>query len=798
MLRRSWELVRSLGTDQFSSDRGRPAVSDRKYWTWVGERWLPFVGELRAELRAVEARAALGFADNEHLPAEAQILEWGRRAIALTEEVRGYGNGTPNVVFQVLMRMGQYNGIARYRFEQIPTALSHDGFVRVIDGAARSSLYSHGGQAVGIPASPDPGRDRALGTAVDAGGELRQSVEESAIANTFISGIMSERDAHVLIVGALLRRLLLRVVRRRGVALLIAMAGAAEGEAQELLWRLAEPGRLPSKADADAARALFRRVDAALQRGAARRTRTDAPSAGASLAEASDESLARACESVGVGRDSATWQAMVLWGVAPQSYGQLAPETKLQAVHFTAAAIDESRRKAGRGPESLDPKTAEFINFLREHPGSLWHGDRNAHLLMLTAGLLSKSIVYMSRDEIDRRTCHRYLPVKWTRTLPLLEGVPDGLPVVRREVGTEEISRFRFNAFPYDDEHGLGLGKPSGWEPDALDPLRLHGERRRGLQRGQPSAAHVGEALVIDAGAKLGNWFISDIEKILAEFATLNMRGTRGARHRLLPGEAPVMVGQNPRAASSIGATQHTQLSTASVGKWPLFRLRAPLVAAGDSDGRTRHRHALGGGIRAQVELVQVGRQEDAVLLRLELGAVEWARHWAVLQLLHGARQELMTAFGGRAVDFNLLAAAQLPQTGAVVVLAPLAMVEPAREDRNVWVNPDTGERSDAFGLPVQTVDFSQGRGNWMLRDGALWAAAVERGRDLLGGLYDFARKPGARALLALYLAARLPGWRDSPGRALLEPLCAAAHQSADAFWDAGRLLEAPARLSRL
>jgi len=59
-------------------------------------------------------------------------------------------------------------------------------------------------------------------------------------------------------------------------------------------------------------------------------------------------------------------------------------------------------------------------------------------------------------------------------------------------------------------------------------------------------------------------------------------------------------VGQNPRAASSIGATQHTQLSRGGMEMWPVLRLLNQPMRA----------DALNGTI---VDLVQVGDHPDAV-----------------------------------------------------------------------------------------------------------------------------------------------------------------------------------------
>ena len=91
---------------------------------------------------------------------------------------------------------------------------------------------------------------------------------------------------------------------------------------------------------------------------------------------------------------------------------------------------------------------------------------------------------------------------------------------------------------------------------------------------------------------KSTNWFLSDIEKICRECEILN---PPAHIHNILPGEvcchllcyiyhycfylnfnvkkiqAYHDVGQNPQAASSIGATQHTQISRSCAEDWPVF-----------------------------------------------------------------------------------------------------------------------------------------------------------------------------------------------------------------------------------
>merc|ERR1712159_441383 len=121
-----------------------------------------------------------------------------------------------------------------------------------------------------------------------------------------------------------------------------------------------------------------------------------------------------------------------------------------------------------------------------------------------------------------------------------------------------------------------------------------------------------------------------------------------------------------------------------------------------------------------------------------------------------------MGFYGGQQIDFNVFAAANVHKPGAVITFCPVANVAPSPEDKYIWVNPDTKEKSNELGLPVQTVDFSQGKGNWMVWGPDAWETSIKGGRDIMGVLYDFTRKPGLRQKLASYLEKSIPGWIDA------------------------------------
>lgn len=133
--------------------------------------------------------------------------------------------------------------------------------------------------------------------------------------------------------------------------------------------------------------------------------------------------------------------------------------------------------------------------------------------------------------------------------------------VVRRptRLPSERASERRPLRFPYGDSHGLGV--TSGGIAEAVaedgDPDAAVGA----AATDKDLAYELGNLMVTDASAKLGNWWNSDFEKVLSEVVALNPLGAP------LWGEAYHDVGQNPRAASSIGATQHTQIMRRAASK---------------------------------------------------------------------------------------------------------------------------------------------------------------------------------------------------------------------------------------
>lgn len=226
---------------------------------------------------------------------------------------------------------------------------------------------------------------------------------------------------------------------------------------------------------------------------------------------------------------------------------------------------------------------------------------------------------------------------------------------------------------------------------------------------------------------------------------------------------------QNPKAGSSIGSTQHTHVTRASLADWPIFCLEQQSQEVGGrctADGRR-----FAGG--TTIDVVQVGAKDDAVVVRVCTTEPACA---AVVHLLHAIRLDAYAAFGARCVDFVCLVyvddrgdgggngsepvevAAEAeseghPQhedhTGFVIVFIPISTVE--KRD-GVAFNTATDEGHVDYSLPYRGLDGASCKGSLLCETAEATALACD-GAAMLARLYDFAAMPGLRKVLAETLA---------------------------------------------
>eukprot|EP01004_Peranema_trichophorum_P007754 NODE_6530_length_874_cov_59.675100_g5935_i0.p1 GENE.NODE_6530_length_874_cov_59.675100_g5935_i0~~NODE_6530_length_874_cov_59.675100_g5935_i0.p1 ORF type:complete len:244 (+),score=51.60 NODE_6530_length_874_cov_59.675100_g5935_i0:64-732(+) len=199
-----------------------------------------------------------------------------------------------------------------------------------------------------------------------------------------------------------------------------------------------------------------------------------------------------------------------------------------------------------------------------------------------------------------------------------------------------------------------------------------------------------------------------------------------------LPGEEFHDVGQNPKVGSSIRATQHTQICKSTIQKYPVYQLSNKPIAV-----------EL---LKATLDVVQVGSYPDSIFVKL---LTQDPVHREQIRMLCGLRDFMLQhSIGGPTeIDFNVKA---IPDGKGqfVITFTPVAqLVGP----ESCTTNPDTGETSDQYDLPVSKIDYAKGGGHFMVMSILDREKALRQGSKAVANLYDFCRKKNAREVVNEY-----------------------------------------------
>ena len=611
--------------------------SERQRLEFLREEWEPFQKEVEALLQSTEARARAGFSPHEIMPSHSRLRALTDKCRSLTEAWHGRAN--ISYIYEMFMKMAEYDGHSCYLFQDIPQQRSSDGFVRVIDAEARRRLYS-------APKTTSPSKSTLLV------GRMGQLGGESAIDNLQLPNLLRRRDALLLMVGYRIQQFFVSTLRWKQRRILKRMFTSSQ--AQD--------------------RTAVKEKALVLQQG---------------------------------NNDSSTALGLLVeHGCVLESYGQVPPDVRRRAEEFIAENLKFPSNE-------LDEELADFLKHCQSNPGRSYKANRVEHKLLLLKALKSPDLRLMWRSDVEAFTQHRYITTTWTRKVPLYTLDESLALIMLRHAGTEESSRFRKNVFAYAESHGLGQSgggwtDSSHWAPGSL-------------------MYELGSLLCVDDGAKLPNHFVTDIEKIVQDCVLLSPDGVADA----LPGEVLHDAGQNPIIASSIGKSQHTQVSKASVEDFPLMMQQAPRWSA---------------KLEAFVDIVQVGKDKDAFFVSARTRKPDAK---PVLDFFVQLRLEYLKVFG-RGVDFNCTCHSSV--NGEYYLnLAPVTCMRKIQVPSGQgcmgldfdFLNPDLGDTMTKLGLPVATVDYSHGKGNMLAACPAYWTSCLQ-GRSLLTQLYDFNRKPGA------------------------------------------------------
>ena len=207
-------------------------ASEKERADFLESKWLPFVNELRDEMRSSRARAIGGFSPEEILSPQSKMQGWSDRCLELTAEWHGRPN--LSVMYEFLVESATLDPSTPYRFTAVPHERSADNWVRVIDGEVRGSFYK-------------PTSDNEH----ESIGGIKQTVGESAIANTQLSGLMSAAESRLLLAGGAMKGFLIKKLAAKQRGILVQLSEALRG-AEAASCGLVEYSELRSLADGQA------------------------------------------------------------------------------------------------------------------------------------------------------------------------------------------------------------------------------------------------------------------------------------------------------------------------------------------------------------------------------------------------------------------------------------------------------------------------------------------------------------------------------------------------------------------
>eukprot|EP01062_Namystynia_karyoxenos_P004486 TRINITY_DN11590_c0_g1_i2.p1 TRINITY_DN11590_c0_g1~~TRINITY_DN11590_c0_g1_i2.p1 ORF type:complete len:939 (+),score=313.14 TRINITY_DN11590_c0_g1_i2:128-2944(+) len=651
--------------------------------TFIAQKWMPFVKRAHALRDLARERAASEINIVDRIPVDNfEIHDMLCECMYLTAQWYGRSKGNISFMYDWFTSTCEAAGISRYAFDQIRTQWSRDKHVLMVDSTRRGEILA---------------KVREMSKIEALAGEWTQQQGVSAIDNTLLNNIFTPDEATHLLAGEICHRFIVMLLHH------------AQLRALRIIGRHCQID-LVNEEDPDVIKGVLDKID--------------------------DRELT----SWGITPTNVSYLALRQRGRRVWNWGQLPPEGRVvMHKHITASIARRTRKLASDDP------FLKFVEHAKSHPGEYYGGERQGHMVMLFAGVICRKIVVVTRSEMERHTKAKYLAIQWQRKCDL----KDTNQKIVRPAATQEHMRIRINEAGYAPSHGMSLSGSGVVEnADAVFDAIRHSHGRKGInpdtidERFEVALAREMN-LPRDPGARLANWFLVDIEKILHEVRLLNPPGEFRTEH-LLPFEGFYEVGQNPKIGSSIAATQHTQMSRGSLSTWPIYQLE--------------QRPTYFEELRATLDIVTIGWQQDSVVLKVK---TQEPVYKGLVQFLIDLKSYLMENSHGGAceIDFNVKALMDDIDGGFVIIFAPLMQLEKGAggsADAGLK-NPDTGEADDGT-LPVCKIDTGKGEGLWMLsaeKDHEKWRKAIENGEEYLRKLYDFCRKPGVKALMTQFIRDR-------------------------------------------
>ncbi|CAE7387234.1 unnamed protein product [Symbiodinium pilosum] len=169
---------------------------------FLSEQWEPFLAVVRGHLHSTIARAKAGFSLHEVMPSHDVLNALTERCQELTEAWHGRAN--IGMVYEFFTEMAEHDGHSPYMFRDIPQQRSEDGYVRLLDGQVRQTLYRSHSKAVTTEATTKP---------IPLVGRIQQTAGESPIDNLQLPNLMPRKTALLLTCGHRIQQFLVGVLR---------------------------------------------------------------------------------------------------------------------------------------------------------------------------------------------------------------------------------------------------------------------------------------------------------------------------------------------------------------------------------------------------------------------------------------------------------------------------------------------------------------------------------------------------------------------------------------------------------
>ena len=385
----------------------------------------------------------------------------------------------------------------------------------------------------------------------------------------------------------------------------------------------------------------------------------------------------------------------------------------------------------------LEPDDLTINRFLRDVKGGIYQDRKDTdlvtpglreeykksiHHMLILCGMWSDKITVVPRREVEQESPHRFLPITWERKTDLRNVDEKGKETLLRNHGQKEVTAFRANEMPYMPSHGLGI-------PITSFHSELPGVDQLGYNVNLP----------LDEKACLENWYLIDVEKIVAEYKLLNPCLGKNDR---MKGEVSLDVGQNPKAGSSVQYTQHSQVCAFSMKDYPIYQEK----------NNPQYSKALD----AEIDIVQVGHEPDAFFVKI---VTDDPTKPAIIEFVKKMQMDCLKAFGGpQKVDF-MVKCINNDDGKCSLIFTPLAQLkteEIGDSPISVTSNPFTGQKNIDSKVPMHCMDngkccgllkmkTQQNNNDKKLTEIQAWA---NEGRPAMVRLYDYTRMPGSRVLI--------------------------------------------------